>query len=278
MHRRTFLALAGTGTVAGCLGGGETTGEPSTTTGAGDGTTTENGDATTTTGDTGTETTTGTGGESGTGNESEAGNDTTGSQSTPMAIGRGASVTEHEFRSEVAGGDASPGVFATVLYEGEGHSGRITLTVAFLDEAGETLDEVEATVADLAPEESWEAYVPFEGDAGAVADYEVSGTIMDETPSFNPSEMSFESFSLKRTDEEVYFVATVKNNGEEAFEFLQANCYFHRTKEVVLGSNTTTKEGLGPGETWTFEVPSEMPAFRREQIGTKTGSLSTVEF
>jgi hypothetical protein len=99
----------------------------------------------------------------------------------------------------------------------------------------------------------------------------------EEVPSFYHPELSFESFSLRQADSGTYLTATVKNTGEKAVPFLQANGYFHESEHVLLDSKTTT-EDLGAGETWSFEIPSEMPAFRRERIGTKTASLTTVPF
>lgn len=268
MDRRTFLALTGAGLTAGCVGGdGEaTTGEPST----GAESTTSAGGGGSTTGTTGTA-----------GSTEQT---TTGSGSTPEGtdagtasdLGKGVTLEEHRLRVEGSDAEAPVGVLATVANGRDAHSGRITLEASFRDDGGAVLGTTESTVADLAPVETWAAYVPYGGDdPGAVASYELTGSVAESVPSFYHPNLSFGEFSLDAEGGETYIRGTVENGGDNAVEFLQANGYFHETAEVVLGSNVATTENLGAGETWSFEIPSEMPTFRRERIASPTASLTT---
>ncbi|MFC6724139.1 FxLYD domain-containing protein [Halobium palmae] len=163
---------------------------------------------------------------------------------------------------------------SAALY-GDASLSDITVRQSF-DGDGNELATGESSVADLAPEETWAAYVPFPGDdAGAVASHELSGSVMEDVPSFYHPNLSFAEFTLDVTDEEAYIRGTVENEGDESVDFLQVNGYFHEEKDVVLDSNTATTENLGAGESFSFEIPSEMPAFRRERISSKTGSVTT---
>ncbi len=257
MHRRTYLALAGGILVAGCTGG-ENDVEAGTTDRA-----STNGSAS----DSGTAT-------NAPNSETKAGTRPTSDPQLSSTV----EVTSHELRTKGDGSSSAVGVLATVVNKGDSHSGRVHLKGQFYDDSGSLVGDAKADMADLAPGETWQAYVPYEGnDAGSIAEHAVSGSV-DPVPQFNPSGLKIQEMKLDVTDDKATIRGTIANEGDQAADYVQAVGFFHKSKHTVLDSNSASVDGLKSGETWSFEIDSGMPAFRREQIASQTMAVTDSSF
>lgn len=259
MHRRRYLALAGGILVAGCTDGendveAKAADNASTADSASDAGATRNASA----------------------------SETKTAENRPTSepqLSSTVAVTNHELRAKSDGSSMEVGILADVVNDGDSHSGRIHLTGQFYDDSGSMVGDAKTDMADLAPGETWRAYIPYEGNnADSITSHAIGGRVPDPLPNVNPSGLSIQQMSLDVTDTAATIHGTIANESDSTVSYVQAVGFFHQEAHTVLDSNSASTNDLGSGETWSFEIDSGMPAFRREQIASQTMVVTDSSF
>lgn len=141
----------------------------------------------------------------------------------------------------------------TVVNEGSGVSGQLSLEARFYDGEDNLLDSTTGTLPYLKPGETWVGYLPYLDDGEAVKSHEIDGEYETESPQLEVDGLSVADASMSKGSIEATVTGTMENSLDEDADYLGAMARFWRD-DVILAGGLDNITDVPAGENWSFEA------------------------
>ncbi|KTG11152.1 hypothetical protein AUR64_05440 [Haloprofundus marisrubri] len=148
----------------------------------------------------------------------------------------------------------SAAVLALMKNVGPVASGGIRVTARFFDEDDNPLDVATEYLIGLNPGETWKAYIPYYDDGVNVASHELEAAFQVEPLPRVPEGIELLDTQLDAQGVEAELDGSVRNVGEESFDYLKAEAKFYADETTVLTSNYASTTNLESESEWPFTV------------------------
>lgn len=145
-------------------------------------------------------------------------------------------------------------VRAEIQNVGDGATGTIEATARFYDTDGNLLESSDVYLSTLDSGETWRLYPPYFGDGEEVDSHEFEAKYTDKWRPPSNEGVILDEHKLHTSENEVQVVGTATNNRSSAIDYLEANAKFYYEQDVVAGTGYTNVTGVPEGDSWRFEV------------------------
>ena len=146
-------------------------------------------------------------------------------------------------------------IIGTIVNQGDGISGEISLTGRFYDSDGNLLDSTSTHLPYLKPGERWKCHIPYLDDGSKVASQKLDGKFKTESIQLEVDGLSVTDTSLKKDDYGATVAGTIVNNLEEEADYLAAISRFWKDDLILCGGLANITD-VPAGENWSFESDS----------------------
>lgn len=163
------------------------------------------------------------------------------------------SIEESKLEKEETSYRTNAYILATIVNNGDGISGELTVKGRFYDGDDNLLDSTTGSLPYLKPGETWVARIPYLDDGEQVKSHKFDGEYGREPPRMDVEGLSITDASLNKGSHDATVTGTIENQLEEDIDYLGAVARFWKDDTILAGGLDNISD-VPAGENWSFEA------------------------